>query len=333
MIRRFLAGGFFLAFLASAVLIYSNPWKTTPHQNIPTLTTEQSKSIVTVRLNAPFPAIDFAPFYVAKKMGWIEESLGKIRAKADFQAPLLSVPASTESLAADRVDMLMTADTVGVIARSSGIDVQIVWLSCTLMEELIVPINSPVKTLADLRGKKVALITGSGGHYWLLRHMEALNMQRSDVTILNLFPPDAKAAFKQGSVDAWAIFPPFSEQEIAEGTARVLPGLKSPAQVVMVARGRFCSEHAEAASSVVQALERAKRWLIENPAQAQEIVAEEINMPLHIVQSSWSKMVWEADLDDAVISDIQSKADFFVQEKIIRNPVNVESELIRPLTK
>src|SRR5689334_8905313 len=65
------------------------------------------ETAVVVRLNAPFPAIDFAPFYVAKTKGWLDASLAGVGAKPDYVGSFGEIALSNESLAADRIDMLL----------------------------------------------------------------------------------------------------------------------------------------------------------------------------------------------------------------------------------
>ncbi|MFM8274773.1 MAG: ABC transporter substrate-binding protein [Gemmata sp.] len=314
--RLAIVGGVLVAVLAVVVLAYFEPWK------------KADVKTRTVRLNTPFTAVDFAPYYVAKKKGWFEESLAGVGAKPDYLPPLQSIPASGEALATDRVDMLMTSGVPAIIWRSSGTDARIVWLSCNLESEVIVPVGSPATSIRDLKGKKVGLLSGSDSHYWFIKNLEANGMSRGDVEFVNLTPPDGKVAFKKGAIDAWAMFPPWPEQELVDGTAKVLPGLKAPIQVVMVARGAFCREHQDVAAGVLRAMDRGKKWVADNPAEAQSIVAEEINLPLPVVRAAWPKLVWSAELDGPIVADLQGKADFLKAEGVIRNPVNVRDDLL-----
>ena len=83
-------------------------------------------------------------------------------------------------------------------------------------EAILVPKDSPLQSVADLKGKNIALNKGSNVHYLLVRALEKAGISYADVTTSFLTPADARAAFERGSVDAWAIWDPF--QAAAEET-------------------------------------------------------------------------------------------------------------------
>ena len=96
-------------------------------------------------------------------------------------------------------------------------------------EAILVPKNSPLKTVADLKGKTVALNKGSNVHYLLVKALEKAGVPYSDIKTAYLTPADARAAFERGSVDAWAIWDPFQAaaektieaRQLADGTGIV----------------------------------------------------------------------------------------------------------------
>jgi sulfonate transport system substrate-binding protein len=289
---------------------------------------ESATTFGSVRLNIPFPAIDFAPFYVAKNKGWLEESLGRVGAKPEILPSFGSIPTTYESLEADRVDMVMSSEVPPMINRANGKDVRIVWLSCTLKSEVAVLKASNINDIRALKGKKVGTLSGSDAHLWLIRNLLKNGMSLKDVTFLNLSPPDGKAAFNTGQIDAWAMFPPFSTQELLDGTAKVVAGVDSPIQVVLVSRGSFSRDHKTYADAVIEALERAKQWIIANPAEAQAIVAKETNLSIEVVRFAWPNLLWESSLNEAMVTQMQGDADFLESQGLIRTKLNVRADLL-----
>ena len=89
-------------------------------------------------------------------------------------------------------------------------------------EAILVPKDSPIKTVADLKGKKVALNKGSNVHYLLVRALERAGLKYSDIEPVFLAPADARAAFERGSVHAWVIWDPFQAAAEAATGARTL---------------------------------------------------------------------------------------------------------------
>jgi sulfonate transport system substrate-binding protein len=288
------------------------------------------KATINVRLNTPFLAVDFAPFFVAKNKGWFDEALSPLGAKPEFQPPLNSIATSNEALGAGRTDMLMTGEIVPIIGKAGGQNVKIIWISAAIDSEIIVPNDSPITNLRQLKGKKISTIAGSGAHYCVLKYLEQVGLGGGDITIVNLMPPDGKAAFETAAVDAWAIFPPWTEEEIIAGKARILqvPEPKAKMRGVLAGSGNFCQQHPTLVNAVVKALDRARKWMIENPEEAQSIVSQEITLPLPVVRMAWPKMDWTDTLNEASITDIQAKADFIKKEGVIRTNIDVRKELL-----
>jgi len=80
-------------------------------------------------------------------------------------------------------------------------------------EALIVQKDSPIQSVQDLKGKRIALNKGSNVHYLLLKLLEANNLTLNDIQPVYLPPSDARAAFEKGAVDAWVIWDPFFAQQ------------------------------------------------------------------------------------------------------------------------
>jgi len=89
---------------------------------------------------------------------------------------------------------------------------------------VVVRKGSPIRTAADLRGRKIATGKGSIGHYLLLRVLQRAGLKPSDVQMIYLAPGDAKAALSSGAVDAWATWTPFTSMETTQGGRVVADG-------------------------------------------------------------------------------------------------------------
>ena len=120
-------------------------------------------------------------------------------------------PQLLEGLNVGSVDFGTTGETPPVFAQAAGADLLYVAHEppAPLSEAILVPKDSPLKTAADLKGKRVAFNKGSNVHYLLVRALEDAGLSINDVTPVYLAPADARAAFERGSVDAWVIWDPF----------------------------------------------------------------------------------------------------------------------------
>lgn len=286
------------------------------------------ETLQTVRMGSFSVAIDYAPYLVAKEKRWFEEALKDDGIAVEYTT-FQSLPPINESFATDRVDVVFEAEVPAIVGRAAGIGLEIAAMSSTLSaEDFITRPGGGVGSLADLKGKKVAVLTGTGYHYALLNSLDAIGLSRKDVNILDMMPPDAKAAFESGAIDAWAVWPPWPEQELLAGKAESVPGLNAKVQVIMVTRKDFATKHRQVLGEVVGVVERAKKWIGENPKEAQEIVSKSLELPIEVVEAAWPKNNFSAQLTPAVIADMQSKADFLKIEGYVKEKVNVQSEMI-----
>lgn len=281
-----------------------------------------SPTVATLRIGTGLMAVDYAPYYVARKLGWFDEAAkarGVSVSYTVFQGP---APAN-EALASNAVDIVMIAEPPVIVGSAAGIDIKIAGISAILTQEILVRKDGPIHSIADLKGKKAAVVLGSSSHYGLAKSIEKAGLKKTEVEVINMFPPDAKAAFSSGVVDAWAVWPPWVEQEEIAGTGRVLPNEGHLINSLMVVRGSFTRESPALLSDCQRILQRAKKWMLENPDQAQKIVAEALNEKPDVVARAWPRHQWDAKLTQGVISDMQNKADFLIDQGIIKKKIEI----------
>src|ERR1700710_2777490 len=138
----------------------------------------------------------------------------------DFQfgPPLL------EAINAGAVDFGFVGDSPPIFAQAGGARIRYVAAvrSDGNTQAIIVPQDSPIKTLADLKGKRIAFGKGSSAHNLLVASLEKAGLGWSDITPASLAPADATAAFIKGSVDAWSIWGPYLALAELKENARVI---------------------------------------------------------------------------------------------------------------
>jgi len=131
-----------------------------------------------------------------------------------------------EALAAGAVDVGLVGDAPFLFAYAGGADIKAVHAAANLQggvsTAILVPKGSPIRGVADLRGRRIATGRGSIGHYLLLRALERAGLKPSDVTIVFLAPSDAKAAFATRAVDAWSTWAPYLPLAVRDEGAQVL---------------------------------------------------------------------------------------------------------------
>ncbi|KAB8313239.1 sulfonate ABC transporter substrate-binding protein [Erwinia endophytica] len=133
-------------------------------------------------------------------------------------------PQMLEALNVNSIDLGSTGDIPPIFAQAAGADLLYVGSEPPQpkAEVILVAKNSPIKTVADLKGHKVAFQKGSSSHNLLLRALQNAGLKFSDIQPAYLTPADARAAFQQGDVDAWAIWDPYYSAALLQGGVRVL---------------------------------------------------------------------------------------------------------------
>ena len=120
-------------------------------------------------------------------------------------------PVQLEALNVGAIDFGDVGEAPPIFAQAAG--APLVYAGATVprpqLEAVIVPRNSAIQTVADLRGKKIAFNKGSNVHYFLVKLLEKNGLKYGDVQPIFLAPADARAAFEKGAVDAWIIWDPF----------------------------------------------------------------------------------------------------------------------------
>lgn len=278
-------------------------------------------------------ALDYGPYYVAKSKGLLEKGAQDAGTKATFaNQEFQALPPLNDALAAGKVDLVLAAEIPLLVGRSSGINTKLIKQICTLRVDLMVPSNSPVKQVSQLKGKRIAVLFGSGTHYGLLEILKKAGLDKSDVKLLDMSPPDAKSAFETGQVDAWMIWSPFPEELILAGKARLLPDAASQVQVLLAARKEFIDSHRDILASVVKTLDENGTWIRSNPSEAKSLLAKDLSLDPKVIEMAWPKENWAATLDPSVLRDIQNKADFLSGNKMTSKKVDVMQDFVEKIS-
>jgi sulfonate transport system substrate-binding protein len=177
-----------------------------------------------------------------------------------------------EAMASGSVDVGGVGDAPPVFAAAGGEGVVIVGARTVPggdQDAVVVPKGSPITSIQQLKGKKIAYGSGSSGNYHLLTVLTAAGLTTKNVTLVNLQPADALAAFTSGSVDAWDIWPPYVQQVVAQDGAKVLARgsqYGSPYSYEVASKSAVANPEKAAAIQVYLAtLDKAYVWAEKNP--------------------------------------------------------------------
>ncbi len=259
--------------------------------------------------------------FPATKVSWIEFPAG---------------PQLLEALSAGSLEFGLTGDSPPVFAQAAGKDLVYVGAEPPKPDSsaILVLKDSPLQTLAELKGKKVALQKGSSAHYLLVRAVEKAGLQWNDITPIYLAPADARAAFERKSVDAWAIWDPFytatqlAIQARALATGRNLSSNNS----FYLASLPFTNQHADAIAVLFEELTRADKFVQDNRPQAIKLISSFSGLDAGVVSLFLQRRPRSpvGPLSAETIADQQRVADAFVGLGLIPKPVRVAQIVWQP---
>src|SRR5689334_8904942 len=177
-------------------------------------------------------------------------------------------PQLLEALNVGAIDFGTTGEAPPIFAQAAGAPLVYVGYepAAPRGEAIIVPKDSPIQGVADLKGLKVALNKGSNVHYLLVRAITAAGLKIRDVQPVYLAPADTRAAFERGAVDAWVIWDPFLAAAQAATGARTLidgTGLVDNLQFYLASRD-YAARDPGAVHAVIEELDAADRWAARN---------------------------------------------------------------------
>ncbi|MFW2043302.1 sulfonate ABC transporter substrate-binding protein [Acinetobacter sp. ULE_I001] len=200
-----------------------------------------------------------------------------------------------------------------------------------LAEALIVPKDSAIRSVQDLKGKRVVLNKGSNVHYLLLKVLEANHLKLDDIQVVYLPPADARAAFEKGAVDAWVIWDPFFAAAEKQLNAKVLAtgqNLVNNHQFYLADR-KFAEQHPDVLKIVVNELNTTTQWVSQHQTDAAKLLEKPTGLPLDILNTSISRMGFGVTpISNDVVKKQQDVADAFYQQKLIPNKINIQAAVL-----
>ncbi len=253
----------------------------------------------------------FAPQAIAVK--WLEFPFGP---------PLL------EALGAGALDYGYTGDSPPIFAQAAhvGLVYAEVIPARGYGQSIIVPSHSPIKSIAELKGKKVGVAKGSSAHNLLIAALESAGIDWKDITPAYLAPADAAAAFSRGAIDAWSIWDPYLAIAELNAGGRQLPlDRKTTAQnSFFLANRSFVDRYPDIMRGVNEEIEQAAKWAGAHRDELAVLYAEASGVSLEAQKISVARAEFAAGpLDDKVIAEQQAVADRFYRLGLIPQKIKV----------
>lgn len=248
-----------------------------------------------------------------------------------------SGPPLLEALNVGAIDFGNTGEAPPIFAQAAGAPIQYVAYEppAPKGEAILVPKDSPIKSVTDLKGKKVALNKGSNVHYLLVKALEKAGVKYSEIEPVFLAPADARAAFERGAVDAWVIWDPFqAAAEAATGARTIADGTGIVANYQFYfASKKFLQADRGIVDLVLAQLGTVDDWAKGDIHAVAEQLAPSIGLSVPVVEVALKRQAYGIKpVTDTVIADQQQVADTFFALGLIPKQIKISDVAWRPGT-
>lgn len=233
--------------------------------------------------------IDFATYnplsLIIKDQGWLEESLKDQGVTVNWIQSAGSNKAN-EALRSGAVDVGSTAGSAALLARANGSPIKTIDIySQPEWSALVVPADSGITSVADLKGTSIAATKGTDPYFFLLQALEEAGLQPGDVTVQNLQHADGRAALENGSVQAWSGLDPIMAGAEQAGAKLLYRNVDFNSYGFLNATESFLAEKPDLAQAVVNAYEKAREWAAVNPDETAQILADVAGLDLAVAKT------------------------------------------------
>ena len=274
----------------------------------------------------------YGTLILLKGKGSLEEKLKPLGvtvkwSEFQFGPPLL------EAVNAGAIDFGTTGEAPPIFAQAASAKLAYVANDppSPKAEAILVPKGSPIQSLAELKGKNIAVAKGSNSHYLLVKALEKGGVSYADVKLSFLTPADARSAFETGKVDAWSVWDPFFAAAEAAG-ARVLTtgdGIVENHQFFLTSRD-YARDNEDVLRVVLSELRAVEDWVAKDPKAAAAELSPLVGIPAPLLTTAIARLgLGVGPLSPEVVAAQQRIADTFLELKLLPKPIVVEDAVLK----
>lgn len=276
----------------------------------------------------------FDPLTLVKAKGNLEARLKPLGVSSIQWVEFPAGPPMLEALNAGSIDFARTGDAPPVIAQAAGVPLVYVGGSAPKDQSsaVLVKRDSPIKTIADLKGKKVAFAKSSSANFLIVKILESAKLSWSDIQPVYLSPADARAAFEQGNIDAWAIWDPFYAAAQVQADARVVrnsAGLVANRDFYLASRS-FADQHANIIREIRNETQKVATWASKNPNEVADLLSPILKIDKKILEIVTKRRNYGFEpITAQMVAEQQAIANAFYNLKLIPKSIKV-ADAIHP---
>lgn len=264
---------------------------------------------------------------ILKGRGTLEKELAPLGVSVTW-TEFNAGPVQLEALNVGAIDFGDVGEAPPIFAQAAG--APLVYAGVTVprpkLEAIIVPKGSPIKTVTDLKGKRIAYNKGSNVQYFLVKLLEKNGLKYTDVQHVHLPPPDARAAFEKGAIDAWIIWDPF----LASAQKTLDAQLLADASGVVNNRGYyftsrdFATKNVDVLKIAIKQINDIDTWASKNKVAAAKELSQVLGLDTSITELYLGRSGYGTTaVNSAILNEQQSIADTFFELKLIPKKLNL----------
>ncbi len=246
-----------------------------------------------------------------------------------------SGPPMLEAMNVGSVDYGAVGDSPPIFAQSAG--AAIVYAAgqpITNGQGILVPGNSPIRTIADLKGKRVGFTKGSSAHNVIVQTLEKAGLSYGDITPIYLTPPDAGPAFANGSIDAWSIWDPYFAIGETKQNGRILVNASEITKTnsFYIANRDFAKSQGAVLQQIIDVTSSTAKWAEAHRGEVAKSLSAITGIPLDIQTVAANRSSFAVGpITDDIIATQQGVADRFFKLGLIPKPVVVRDAVWKPV--
>ncbi|MCG6134672.1 MAG: sulfonate ABC transporter substrate-binding protein [Nostoc sp. LLA-1] len=265
---------------------------------------------------------------IVRLKGVLEERLTPLDVKVEW-AQFPAGPQLMEAMNVGHVDLGSVGETPPIFAQAAGTSlVYVAGRKPTTGEGsgIIVRGDSPIQSVADLKGKRVVFQRGSASHYLLIKALEEAGLQYSDIQPISMPPSEVRAAFIQGKIDAWVTWDPhltLVQNSVDSRIIRNASGIATQGGFYMASRP-FATENPELVQIILEEIDKLGEWAENNTSEVAQLLAPELKIDVPILETVTARRTYRLRaITPELMANQQAIADLFSTENIIPNKIDI----------
>lgn len=267
------------------------------------------------------------PFVILKGLGTLEERLEPLGFKVEWKE-FQTGPALVEALHAESIDVGRTGNSPVIFAQAAGTN--FVTLAAGKSKfygsGILVPKDSSIQSIKDLKGKKVSFAKGSSSHYLIVKALEEAGLNYSDIEPSFLSPGDARVAFEKGNIDAMVVWDPFTASTELHSDGVLLTngeGLSTDRDF-FVATETFADRNPEVGKAIIEEVANSSDWANNHHNDLIAMLMPILNLDEASIQMTVERRVYGVDeINEEIINEQQDIANTFYKLDIIPEQIDV----------